>query len=121
MSRRVPWIPLIVLLAGLLGGLAAARPAYSRVFIGFGFPLVVGPPAYFPPPVYYPPPAYYPPPPNYPPPAYPVGPQAGYAWPQGGQSCNAGGFMCPIERAVSAGSACYCRDRNGARVWGHAT
>jgi hypothetical protein len=121
MSRRVPRIATIVVLAGLLGSLAAARPAYSRVFIGFGFPLFVGPPAYYPPPVYYPPPAYYPPPPSYPPPAYPGAPQAGYTSPQGSQACNAGGLMCPMERPVSTGSACYCRDRNGQRVWGHAT
>jgi len=127
MSRRVPRITLILLLAGLLGGLAAVRPAYSRVFIGFGFPLFVGPPLYVPPPLYYPPPAYYPPPPYYPPPAYAAGPQggypspqAGYASPQAGQSCNAGGFICPTDRPLSAGSACYCRDRNGQRVWGHA-
>jgi hypothetical protein len=118
MSRRVHRVAMIVLLAGLLGSLAAARPAYSRVFIGFGFPLF-GPPAYYPPPVYYPPPAYYPPPPYYPPPAYRAGPEAGYTSPQGGQACNAGGLMCPMERPVSVGSACYCRDRNGQRVWGH--
>jgi hypothetical protein len=117
---------MIALLAGLLGSLATAGPAYSRVFIGFGFPLVVGPPVvYYPPPIYYPPPAYFPPPAYYPPPAYPAGPQADYAppqsLPQGGQSCDAGPLMCPMERPVSSGSNCYCRDRNGQRVWGHAT
>jgi len=118
----------MVLLAGLVGGLTAAHPAYSRVFIGFGFPLFVGPPAYYPPPIYYPPPAYAPPPPYYAPPAYPASPQggyasppAGYASPLAGQSCNAEDLMCPIERPASAGSACYCLDRNGQRVWGHAT
>jgi hypothetical protein len=121
MSRRMPRIAMIALLAGLLGSFAIARPAYSRVFIGFGFPLVVGPPVFYPPPVYYPPPAFYPPAPFYPPPAYAPGPQADYAPPQGGQSCSAGPLMCPMERPVSAGSSCYCHDRNGQRVWGHAT
>jgi hypothetical protein len=121
MSRRLPRIALIVLLAGSLGCLAAARPAYSRVFVGFGVPLSAGPPAYYPPPVFYPPAPYDPPPAYYPPPGHPAGLQTGFASPQGGQSCNAGGLMCPMERPVSAGSACYCRDRNGQRVWSRAT
>lgn len=125
MSLRVPRIATIALLAGLVGSLAIVHPAYSRVFVSFGFPLFVGPPAYYPPPVYYPPPAYYPPSGYYPPQGYPSGPQADYApahsLPQGGQSCNAAPFICPMERPVSSGSSCYCRDRNGQRVWGRAT
>lgn len=111
------------LLAGLLASVALATPAYSRVFIGFGFPFFVGPPAYYPPPVYYPPPSYYPaPPPAYyaPPPAQSYAPPAAQS-PYGSQSCNAGAYICPMERPISSGASCYCRDNYGQRVWGHAT
>jgi hypothetical protein len=111
-------------LGGVLGGIAGMpAPANARVWIGFGFPLV-GPPAYsYPPPVYYPPPAYYPPPPAYyaPPPYYP--PSAQYAPPAGraqsGQSCYAGGIVCPMDRPASPGTGCYCTTAQG-RAWGRA-
>jgi hypothetical protein len=61
---------LLVAAGLLLGGLAAPGAAEARGFfsLGFDFPLVAGPPAYY----YPPPPAYYYPPPQayYPPPAY---------------------------------------------------
>jgi hypothetical protein len=100
----------------LAGALAVPVPAHARVFIGFGFPLVVGPPAYYPPPVYYPPPPYYYPPPYYPPPmAYAPGPAA-----PSGQACYAGGTVCPMEHPVGHGSSCYCTTAQG-RVWGRAS
>lgn len=109
----------IAALGVVLGGIAGVpSPAHARVWIGFGFPLF-GPPAYYPPPVYYPPPAYYPPPPAYyaqPYPAYP--PPAGRAI--AGQSCYAGGIVCPMERPVSPGSGCYCTTAQG-RAWGRAS
>jgi hypothetical protein len=115
----------IAALGVVLGGIVGLpAPAKARVWIGFGFPLVVGPPAYYPPPVYYPPPpAYYPPPPYYPPaPYYP--PSAQYVPPQGGvasgQSCYASGTVCPMDHPVASGSACYCTTAQG-RVWGRAT
>jgi len=110
-----------VVLAGVVG---LPHPAQARVWIGFGFPFYVGPPAYYPPPVYYPPPAYYPPPPYYPPaPAY-YPPPAGYNPPaqysSSGQSCVTGPTVCPMERPVSPGTACYCTTAQG-RVWGRST
>jgi hypothetical protein len=113
----------------VLGGLAALPgPANARVWIGFGFPLVVGPPAYYypPPAYYYPPPAYYPSPACYgAPPAPPYGyaaPPPGYSRPgaQYGQSCATGGAVCPMEHPVASGSSCYCTTAQG-RVWGRAT
>jgi hypothetical protein len=60
------------LLLAVIAGLAAPSAAEARGFVGFGFGVPLGPPAYYPPPpVYYaPPPAYYypPPPAYYPPP-----------------------------------------------------
>jgi hypothetical protein len=116
----------------LCGAVLLPAPANARVWIGFGFPLVVGPPAYYPPPVYYPPPAYYPPygypppqayyppaPPYYPP-ASQFAPQSQYTPYQSGQSCNAGPSVCPMDRPTAPGSACYCTTAQG-RVWGRAT
>ena len=100
----------------LVGVLALSSQAQARVFIGFGFPFYVGPPAYYPPPVYYPPPGYYPPPAGYyaqPPGGYAPAPA------QAGQSCYAGGSVCPMERPVPSGSACYCTTAQG-RVSGRA-
>jgi hypothetical protein len=59
--------------------LAASSAAEARGFVGFGFGVPLGPPAYYPPPpVYYaPPPAYYYPPP----PAYYYPPPQAYAPP----------------------------------------
>jgi hypothetical protein len=77
-SRSAP--RLAGLLVAVVCGLAAPGAAEARGFVGFGFGVPLGPPAYYPPPpvyyaplppVYYPPPAYY-----YPPPAYYPPPQA---------------------------------------------
>jgi len=127
-SRRS--LALAALGAVLLGVLALPNQAQARVFIGLGFPFYVGPPAYYPPPVYYPPPpAYYPPPPGYyppspgyyPPPAYYPSPPGAYAPAPApaGQSCYAGGTVCPMERPVPSGSSCYCTTAQG-RVSGRA-
>jgi hypothetical protein len=103
------------------GGLVSLpSPASARVWVGFGFPLF-GPPAYYyPPPAYYPPPVYYPPPPGYygPPPAWYAPPSAQYT--PSNQSCETGATVCPMERPVARGSACYCTTGQG-RVWGRAT
>jgi len=90
------------------------------VFIGIP-PIVVGPPVY----PYYPPPAYYPPPPAYypPPPVY-YPPPTAYAPPppqEGGQSCTAGPYVCPMDHPVASGSACYCLGNNRTQVWGRAS
>lgn len=127
MNRIIPQFlrrPIVAIALGvaMLGTFAAASPAYSRVFVGFGFPLYFGPPAYYyPPPVYYPPPAYYPPANYPPPPASYAPPPASYAPTQSGQSCNAGAYVCPMDRPVSPGSSCYCLGHGGARVWGRAS
>jgi hypothetical protein len=116
----------VALVAALIGCFAAATPAAARVWIGFGFPgIYVGPPAYaYPPPYYYPPPAYYPPA-AYPPPAASYAPayqapQPSSASDQQPQSCNAGGYVCPMDRPVAPGTACYCLGNGGAHVWGQA-
>ena len=128
---RVACRPIALAAFGLVltGLVALPNPASARVWVGFGFPLVVGPPAYYPPPpYYYPPPAYYPPPPPY----YGAPPYAGYAPPSPGysqpgaqytpsnQSCMAGGSVCPMEHPVTSGSSCYCTTGQG-RIWGRAT
>jgi S-formylglutathione hydrolase FrmB len=103
-----------------------AHPAVARVWVGFGFPLVVGPPAYYPPPVYYPPPAYYAPPAYYPPAYYPPPyyPPPAYSPPvqyrPSGQSCVAGPAVCPMQHPVASGAGCYCTTTQG-RLWGRAT
>jgi hypothetical protein len=127
---RIRCRPVALAVFGIaLGGLAALpAPAKARVWVGFGFPLVVGPPAYpYPPPAYYyPPPAYYPPPPYYGAPPYAgYAPPPGYSRPgaqytQSGQSCMTGGAVCPMEHPVASGSSCYCTTGQG-RVWGRAT
>jgi hypothetical protein len=98
-------------------------PAQARVWVGFGFPFYFGPPAYYAPPpaYYYPPPAYYPPP-YYPPPAPYYPPPVSYVPRPGGpagQSCYAGAAVCPMERSVAPGAACYCTTAQG-QVWGRA-
>jgi len=122
---RLPAVAAIGMAVG--GVMAAPAPAAARIWVGFGFPLVVGPPAYYAPPAYYPP-AYYPPPPYYPPPYPPVAPfypppaqysQAPAAVPSG-QTCQAEGTVCPMERPVSPGSACYCTSARG-KTWGRAS
>ena len=110
----------------VLGFLAPA--AHARVFVGVGVPLpFFGPPVYYPPPIYYPPPPppyYYappPPPPYYyapPPPVVYTPPQAAPGY--GGQSCNAGSYVCPMERPVAPGSGCYCVGNGGQRIRGNA-
>jgi hypothetical protein len=123
LHRALAWAAFGAVLAVVL---AVPDPAQARVFIGFGFPLVVGPPAFYPPPVYAPPP-YFPPPYYYPPPQAYYPPPAGYApgpvspGPAGpsGQPCYAGGTVCPMERPVASGAGCWCTTAQG-RVWGHA-
>ena len=109
-------------LAGVLLGLAGmATPAYSRVWVGFGFgfPLVVAPPLYYAPPAYYyPPPVYVPPPGYYPPPPAGYAPQPPSAG--AGQSCYAGPYVCPMDSPVASGAPCYCLGNQGVHVWGHA-
>jgi hypothetical protein len=65
---------------------------------------------------YYPP--YYPPPPPY----YVAPPPASYATPYGdsgpGQSCYAGPYVCPLDRASPIGAPCTCPTNTG-RVAGN--
>lgn len=110
---------------GIAGGVAQAR-----IFVGVGIPFYG--PGFYPPPIYYPPPAYYPPPPVYyqPPPVYYTpAPAAGYTSPQAyapspttpvgpGHSCNAGAYICPMDRPAAVGTACYCLDNRGQRIAG---
>ena len=112
---------LCLLALGVIGAAPAGAPhqAQARVWVGFGVPLAVAPPVYYPPPAYYPPPpAYYPPPPYYAP------PPVSYAPPQyspAGQSCIvSGASVCPMEHPVASGSSCYCTTPQG-RVWGRST
>jgi hypothetical protein len=84
---------------GVSVGLAPC--AQARVFIGFGFPFYIGSPAYYPPPIYYPPPA--------PRPAAPSG-----------QSCYAGAYVCPMDRPVASGSACYGLSNDRTHIPGRA-
>jgi hypothetical protein len=118
-----PRLALAALGALLCGATVLPHPAQARVWIGFGFPFFVGPPAYYPPPVYYPPPAYYPPP-YYapPPPAYyrPPAYNAPQYSPSSSQSCVTGPTVCPMEHPVVRGATCYCTTSQG-RVWGRAT
>ena len=113
-------IAAVAALSAAVLGLGSA-PAQARVFVGFGFgvPWVYGP-GFYPPPIYYPPPPVYyapPPPPVYytPPQTYTPGPTA-----QGGQSCYAGSYVCPMDRPVAPGSSCYCPGNSGQRIWGRA-
>ncbi len=114
-ARRAMALGIIAVMT--LGVMLAAAPAQARVFVGVGVPLpYFGPPAYYypPPPVYYapPPPVYYAPPP---PVTYaPPGPSATY-----GQSCNAGSYVCPMERPAPSGASCFCRGNYGERVNGY--
>ena len=102
----------------------AACPAQARVFVGIGLGVPFYGPGYVPGPYYYPPPAYYPPPPVYysppPPVVYTPPPQTYSQAPSGGQSCNAGAYVCPMERPVASGASCYCSGNGGQRVWGRA-
>ncbi|MDE2579996.1 MAG: hypothetical protein KGL52_00015 [Rhodospirillales bacterium] len=106
-------------LAAILLTVTAAAPAQARVRVFFGFGAPVwgwGPgPYYYPPPVYYPPPIIYAPPP---PPMVYAPPDAGPA--PFARSCDAGAYVCPLERALPAGSRCWCRDNGGRRVYGQA-
>ncbi|HEY4173044.1 MAG TPA: hypothetical protein VGM42_08440 [Rhodopila sp.] len=89
------------------------------VALGLGLGAIAAAPYYYPPPYYYPaPPAVYAPPQTYyqpPTQAYSRMPAAG-----GGQSCNAGAYVCPIDRPVATGGSCSCRGNNGQRVMGQA-
>jgi hypothetical protein len=118
MMRSSPLTRWAVAVGLLFAPLLLASQAEARVFIGFGFPLYYGPPAYYPPPpVYYPPPQpYYPPPQAYssPPANYAPAPQ------QSGQTCFANGFTCPMDHPVAPGSSCYCTTAQG-RIWGNAS
>jgi hypothetical protein len=75
---------------------------------------------YNPPQAYEEPPDYgsqYPPPLSNQPQAYQTPPN--YGSPSTGQSCQAGGYVCPLERPAPAGAACSCPSNRGGRVWGH--
>jgi hypothetical protein len=84
--------PLAVATLGAGGTLAGqAHPAMAHVWVGFGFPLVVGPPAYSPPVRYRP----------------------------SGQSCVVSATVCPTEHPVASRSGCHCTTTQG-RLWGSA-
>ncbi|MBV8615420.1 MAG: hypothetical protein JOY66_16870 [Acetobacteraceae bacterium] len=121
-SRRGTWRRAALAL-GAIGLLAAAAstPAQARVGVFFGF----GVPAfYYPPPVYYPlPPVFYAPPVAY------TAPPAFFAPPVGGQgfgpgtrvgSCDAGSYVCPLERPLAQGATCWCPTNRGGRAYGRA-
>lgn len=132
-------LAIAMIVCGALVGWGAG-PAEARIFVGIGVPFYG--PGYYPPPYYYPPPVYYPPPPIYyapplpayyppqtyaPPPTYappqtyaPSQTYAPPASPSVGQSCHAASYVCPMDRPVAAGSACYCLDNRGQRVTGRA-
>ncbi|HET6185341.1 MAG TPA: hypothetical protein VFA03_17335 [Acetobacteraceae bacterium] len=110
-------------LALAVGAMMAASAGVARAAWVVG----VGPiwaPFYYPPPVYYPP-AYYPPayPPPvdewYTPPPAPVAP-APVPTPTA-QSCNAGAYVCPMERPVAPGTTCWCPNNQGGRSYGRAS
>jgi hypothetical protein len=117
--RRVAAVAAVFVMIGVVATLPT--PALARVFVGVG---IGGPwfgPAYLPPPYYYPPPMYYsPPPPVFysPPQAY--APQSQFG-PEGGQSCYAGPYVCPMDRPTASGSSCYCLGNGGQKVWGRAS
>lgn len=96
--------------------LCLATPAESRVIVGLGIPFFLPPPVYYPPPVY--PPAYYGGPPYY---DYRVivtsPPPQGY---YGRGECDAGPYVCPLDRPYPIGSNCYCIGNEGQRAWGRA-
>jgi hypothetical protein len=96
--------------AALIGALCLATPAESRVFVGIDVPLYYPLPIYrYPPSVYYPPPVYYGPEVTAPPPL-------GY-YARGGQ-CDAGRYVCPLDRPSLVGSNCYCIGNDRRRAWG---
>lgn len=73
---------------------------YGPRFVFFGPPVIYAPPpvVYAPPPVVYapaPPPAYVP----------------------AGQTCYAGAYVCPLERATPVGAGCSCPTNTG-RAYG---
>ena len=78
----------------------------------------VAPPVYIAPPIYaapaYPPAYYAPPPVMYTQPSAPPPPSVT------GQSCNAGPYVCPMDRPVASGSACYCLSNERSKIWGRA-
>lgn len=118
---RRPAPSLRAILAALVLALLAVAPAQARVgvFFGFGAP-VWGPFPYYYPYYSYPPPFYYPPPVYSPPP-----PPTVYAPPEPGsaplaRSCNAGPYVCPLERPLPAGARCWCRNNAGQRAYGQA-
>ena len=114
--RRV----VLAALAGVaIGGLAIhPAKAWWRGGVWIGGPVFVGPPVVYPP-VVYPPPVYYPPPP----PVWYTPPQAQAAPPATptGQSCYAGPYVCPMDRPVASGSACYCLSNERSKIWGRAS
>jgi hypothetical protein len=126
----------VLALCGVMAGAAQAR-----IFIGFGGPVffppyVVAPPYYYAP--YYAPPAVYAPPGNtfnytpggnYSPqggqPQSLAAPQGGYTPSRGydgggGQSCQAGAYVCPLVEDTPPGAACSCPGHNGQRIRGQA-
>lgn len=131
-SRRGTWWRAALALGAVgLVTAAASTPAQARVGVVFGF----GVPAfYYPPPFYYPlPPVYYAPPAFYtPPPAFYTPPVGGSGFGPGAVggpgfgpgarvgSCDAGPYVCPLERPLASGSTCWCPDNRGGRAYGRA-
>ena len=121
-----------LLAASVVCAMAIPGAAQARVFVGVGVGVpFFGPPAYYPPPFHYPPPMYYHPPPMYyhppppvfyaPPPVVYTPPPVTYAPPRAsaaGQSCQAGAYVCPMDRPAPPGAACYCLGNGSQKVWG---
>ena len=116
-SRRGAWRRAALALGGVgLVAAAASTPAQARVGVFFGF----GVPAF-----YYPPQFYYPVPPVF----YAAPPPVFYTPPFGAQgfgpgtrvgSCDAGPYVCPLERPLAPGATCWCPSNRGGRAYGRA-
>jgi hypothetical protein len=99
---------------GFRGGFFGFGPGWG---IPYGYPYAYGYPYSYPYPFLY----------GYPyggyssapvPGTYAPGPQAAAP---AGQSCYAGAYVCPMERPVPSGSACYCLSNNRSHVPGRAS
>ncbi|MCC6717008.1 MAG: hypothetical protein IT555_03915 [Acetobacteraceae bacterium] len=100
---------LVVTIAMVLAGLAAATPAPAHGRVGVYFGMV--------PPVYLSP---YPYPYPYPRPYYPPHPYyAAPAPPAATEGCYAGPYVCPLEGPSAVGMPCSCPTTQG-RAWGRA-
>jgi hypothetical protein len=100
-------------IGALATGYSAPAHAWWRGGVIVGVPPI---PFFAPPPVVYPP--YYYPPAYYPPPPAAYTPAPGYA--QGGRSCYAGGYVCPLNQPILPGGTCSCPTNGGGRVGGTA-